>query len=90
MKNEKIHSTLLALVGGYVLFLAYQIWDNYRNGAGEMPDYMYIIVIVLLALGGLGAIYYAWMVYRKAVNEEKNKQEENDDADAPAVPPDDH
>ena len=74
MKNEKTHSTLLALVGGYVLFLAYQIWENYRNGAGEMPDYMYIIVIVLLALGGLGAIYYAWMVYRKAVNAEKNKQ----------------
>lgn len=90
MKNEKTHSTLLALVGGYVLFLAYQIWENYRNGAGEMPDYMYIIVIVLLALGGLGAIYYAWMVYRKAVNAEKNKQEENDAADEPAAPPDDN
>jgi threonine/homoserine/homoserine lactone efflux protein len=90
MKNEKTHSTLLALVGGYVLFLAYQIWDNYRNGAGEMPDYMYIIVIILLALGGLGAIYYAWMVWRKAVSAEKAGQEESAGTEEPVDPPDDH
>ena len=88
MKNEKLHSTLLALIGGYVLFLAYQIWENYRNGAGEMSDYMYIIAIILLALGGLGTIYYAWVVYRKAVRSEKGTQNDTFHSDETGAPSD--
>ena len=90
MRNEKVHSTLLALVGGYVLFLAWQILENYRNGAGEMSDFLYILIIVLMALGGLGAIFYAWTVYRKAIRSEKNAQDEACRPDETAAPTDDN
>ena len=65
MKNEKIHSTLLALVGAYILYIAYQLFEKYRSGTGEMPDAVFIIAIVVFVLGGLGTMYYAWNVYSK-------------------------
>jgi len=79
MKNETVHSTLLALVGGYLLYMAYQILGNYRSGAGEMPDYLYIIVIALMSLAGLGVIYYAWVVYRNARRAGKAADREEED-----------
>ena len=78
MKNEKVHSTLLALVGGYILYLAYQLFEKYRSGTGEMPDAVFIIAIIVFALGGLGTLYYAWSVYdkwKKAENAEKDEDE---------------
>ena len=78
MRNEKVHSTLLACVGAYVLYMAYQILDNFRNGAQEMPDYLYILVITAMTLGGLGVLYYAWISYRRARNEKKRVNEKQD------------
>ena len=75
MRNEKLHSTLMACVGAYVLYLAYKILNNYRDGAQEMPDYLYILVITVMTLGGLGVLYYAWINYRRTRNEEKKNRE---------------
>ena len=73
MKNEKLHSTLLALVGGYVLFLAYDIFNKYKSGAKEMSDALYIIIIIIFSLGGIAVLYYSWRVYKKSLREEKNR-----------------
>lgn len=66
MKNDKTHALLLALVGGYILYLAYQIFSNQQGGAGDMPLAAAIAVIVLFAAGGLFALAYAWRLYRNA------------------------
>ena len=73
MRNDKVHATLLVLIGGYVIYLAYRIFENFRDGAQEMPDFLYVIVIAVLALGGLGTLYYAWTVYRNSVKKEKEQ-----------------
>lgn len=75
MKNERLHSTLLALVGGYVLFLAYDIYNKYKSGAKEMSDTLYIIIIVFFSLAGIAVLYYSWTVYKKYLHEEKNNEE---------------
>lgn len=72
MRNDKVHATLLVAVGGYILYLAYQILQKFIEGAQEMPDFLYVIVIVFLALGGIGTIYYAWVVYRKSRKDEQD------------------
>ena len=78
MKNEKIHSMLLALVGGYVLFLAYEIYGKYKSGAGEMSDALYIGLSIFFVLAGIAVIFYAWKVHQKYKQEEKKKQDETE------------
>ena len=79
MKNEKIHSMLLGLVAGYVLFLAWELFDKYRAGSDEMPGPVFIIAIAVFTLGGLGTIWYAWKVYQKGKKAEAEKEEEKAD-----------
>ena len=50
---------LLALVGGYLLYLAYQLFEKYRTGTKEMPDVVFILAIIVFLLGGIGIFCYA-------------------------------
>ena len=78
--NPGVHSVLLAAVGGYILYIAWNLFDKYRNQAGEMPPALNIVAIVVMTLGGLGTLYYAWTVYRQdRKNEEENTREEEQD-----------
>ena len=65
MKDERIHSILLTLVGGYMLYLAYQLFGKYRSGTKEMPDAVFILAIIVFAAAGIGVWVYAWRIYRK-------------------------
>ena len=73
-----VHSVLLAAVGGYLLYIAWQLFDKYRNQAGEMPPALNILAVIVMTLGGLGTLYYAWTVYRQARKKEDKNTEEND------------
>lgn len=77
--NEKTHSSLLALAGAYVLYLAYELIRDYVNGVGNMPAFLRILFAVLLALGGLGALWYAWVYYKKGKKAEKQQEQEKED-----------
>ena len=76
--NTGVHSALLAAVGAYILYIAWVLLDKYRSNAGEMPPALNIIAIVVLGLGGLGTLYYAWTIYRKG---RRGEQEEKPDDD---------
>lgn len=75
MKNEKIHSVLVALVGGYLLYVAYELYSRLRAGAGEMPEAAAIISIIVFTLGGAGAIFYAWIIYKRYTAAEAKNDE---------------
>ena len=82
MRNEKVHATLLALVGGFVLYLAYQLLEKYLAGTKEMPDAVFIIAIVVFAIGRISTICYAWICYqrwKKNESEPENEAEKTDD-----------
>lgn len=77
--NSGVHSTLVAVVGAYILYIAWQLFDKYRNNAGEMPPVWNITAIIVLGIGGLGTLYYAWRVYSQGKKaEEHDNEEEND------------
>ena len=78
--NTGVHSALLAAVGAYILYIAWVLLDKYRSNAGEMPPALNIFAIVVLGLGGLGTLYYAWHIYRLGKKQEsENRDEDNQD-----------
>ena len=46
--NPGVHSTLLAAVGVYILYIAWNLFDKYRNKAGEMDPTLNIIAIIIM------------------------------------------
>ena len=73
--NSGVHATLLAAVGGYLLYLAWVLLGKYRDQAGEMPPALNILAIVVFTLGGIGTIAYAWTVYHKGKKKESEKED---------------
>lgn len=75
MKNQNVHALLLALVGGYVLYLAYRIFDALRLGKDEMPYALAVAAVAFFVLAGLGVLFYAWKVWQASRREETNGNE---------------
>ncbi len=74
--NERTHASLLALAGGYIIYLAYEILRDHLNGEGGMSDAIAILSVTVLFLGGLGALYYAWRVYRQSKKPEEQQKDD--------------
>lgn len=75
-RNESVHSLMLALVGGYLLYLAYQLFDKLRTGADEMPLWLAVVAIVFFVLAGLGVLLFAWKVWQDSKQEAQNPDED--------------
>ena len=73
MQKQNIHAMLLMLVGGYMLFISWNLLDRLRDGSGDMPGWAFILFIAVFALAGLGVLVYAYFVWKKA---EKKKEED--------------
>ena len=65
-KNARTHATLLALVGGYVLYIAWHLLDNLRSGAEDISPKAAIAAIAFFAVAGIAVLVYAWRVWRHA------------------------
>lgn len=76
MKNQKTHAALLALVGGYILYIAYQLFSNMNSETETMPIAVSIAFIVVFCLAGIGVLAYALKTYLK---KEKDDDGNNDD-----------
>ena len=82
--NPNVHAALLVAVGGYILYLAWMLFEKYRDGTGEMRPVLNVIAIIVLALGGLGTLFYGWTVYRTGKETEtdgKDKEEASEEQD---------
>lgn len=78
MKNKNTHAMLLALVGGYILYIAYHLLENLLSGVNDMPQGAAIAAIAVFAAGGIAVLLYAWKCWKDAKAEEKNAQNEDE------------
>ena len=78
MNNPNVHSTLLALVGAYVLSIAWDFFADLREGTTTMSRGLTAGLAVFFALAGLFVILYAWKVWRDGKKEKP--EEKRDDA----------
>ena len=76
MKNDNVHSMLLLLVGGYLLYIAYHLFENLQSGSQDMSRTAFILLIALFALVGCGVLAYAYVIWR---NGKKKKDGGNTD-----------
>ena len=68
---------LLAVVGGYVIYLAYEIMRNGLEGTETtMPVWTCILFTVLLGGAGIAVLLLAWKVYKTRDLEEEEKPED--------------
>ena len=84
MNAKRNSSVLVAVVGGYVLYLAYELLKSLINKEETtMAPAVSIIFIVFFALAGGAAIWYAWKLWMMGRKEERDKVVEiEDDSEA--------
>lgn len=81
MNNPKAHSSLLMMVGFYLLYLTYEMVKNQLAGEAGMPDWLSWVFIVLFALLGVGIIAFSGKIWFDADKRAKAQKEKNSDDD---------
>ena len=66
MNQNTGRSSLMAIAGGYVLYLAYELLksliDNERT---TMPRVVQILAIIFFAAAGISLLVFAWKIWKK-------------------------
>lgn len=78
-KANNTHVTMLVVVGGYVLYMAYRMVKNTLSGQSSMSMTTTILLTVVMGLIGCGILGYAGYVYylvrkRSELTEEEAKE----------------
>jgi uncharacterized membrane protein YebE (DUF533 family) len=79
-KANNTHVTMLVIVGGYILYMAYKMVSNTLSGSSNMSLTTTVILAVVLGLVGLGVLGYAGYVFYVS-----RKQSELSDEEAAAI-----
>ena len=66
MNGNSNRSLLMGVVGGYLIYLAYELLQKLRNDvATTMPKALLIIFIILFAGIGAALLFFAWKAWKK-------------------------
>ena len=97
MNANRNRALLMAVVGGYVLYLAYDLLKNLIDGnRGTMSVPVFILSITFFTVAGVALLIYAWKVWKgprdedpvTIGDEEEEKKEEAGESDkAPEAQP---
>ena len=78
LNSGKTRSSLLGIVGGYLLYLAYELFRDYGKTETTMPPWVQILFIVLFGLIGVGLLVYAVRVWKNSGKEEEEKKQDDE------------
>ena len=81
--NSNARSGLMALAGGYLLYLAWEMVQGMKTGESTMAPGLTIAFCALFVLGGIAVIVYAYLIWKKSRSgEEEREQAEKKDQSA--------
>ncbi len=72
--GSQLRTSLLALAGVYLIYLAWEMLNTMRKGETEMQPWLSVVFIVFFVLAGIGIMVSAWRVRQK--EKEKGPEEE--------------
>ena len=75
VNRAKNRSYLMGVVGGYVLYLAYQMFRD-RNDPSSMSMGLKIFFVVFFAVAGIALVIYAFRIWLIADRKEREGKEE--------------
>ena len=77
--NGKSRSTLLGVVGAYLCYLAYQLFEGRTETDTAMTPAARYAFIALFVIAGVGIMAYAVLVWKKALEDEKEQKPKDDE-----------
>ena len=84
MNRAKNRSYLMGVVGGYVLYLAYQLFRD-RNDPSSMSMELKIFFIALFSIAGIALVIYAFRIWLIADRKEREGKEDTPPEDENAM-----
>ena len=67
MQQNTGRSAMFAVVGGYLIYMAYELLKSLLDHeATSMPPALQIIVIILFTLIGIALLIFAWKIWKDA------------------------
>lgn len=81
MNGNRNRSMLMGVVGGYLLYLSYELLKGLiDNVPTDMPRAVSIISIAFFTIAGIGLLVFAWKLWKKPADEQPVVigEEEND------------
>ena len=85
MNRAKNRSYLMGVVGGYVLYLAYQLFRDRNDPDTTMALWVRILFMAFFAIAGIGLMIYAWKIWKAADRAEREGKEEEPSDDPNAM-----
>ena len=76
MNNQKNRACLLGIAGGYLVYLAYDLFRLRDNPDTTMTPAVRIIFIVLFVVLGAGIVVWAFRMWKDAARKEKEGKTE--------------
>ena len=76
-RGNSTHATLLGVIGGYLIYLAYQMVRDTLSGVSSMPMTTTVILAGLMGLAGLGVIGYALYTWRASTKASREAEQED-------------
>ena len=80
MNSGKTRSTLLGVVGAYLIYLAYQLFEGRAETDTAMTPAARIAFIVFFAIAGAAVLVYALNVWKKSKDEDEEKPKEDENS----------
>ena len=79
MNNGKTRSSLLGIVGAYLLYTAWELWQDWGNPDTSMTTPARVVFIALFVLAGAALLVHAVRVWRVSGREEENQKPPEDE-----------
>ena len=74
--QNRNRAMLMAVVGGYLIYLAYEIMRDELAGKSSMAMWLCILFTIFLGCAGIAVLVLAWKIYKTKDPEKDEKQED--------------
>ena len=77
-KNTSAHAAMLLVIGGYLVYLAYQMVRDTMSGVSSMSMTTTVILAGIMALCGLGVMGYSFLCWYAGMKEKQRDGQQED------------
>lgn len=81
--KSKGQAAFYAIAGGYLLYLAYQLFEGRTDNAG-VNDVTALLFSILFAVAGIAILIYTAIMYQKILKEESHRPTEAEEGNKAA------